>query len=141
MRDKLNIPTRAQLENPTNTLLYFVLSDACVFSGLIFRDIQMLSLLLEFVADQMSTCPALLDTLKDAQYRFAQLRKRAENCPEIDSKQVHELYVCVGKFLSGEHSPFVGQRSNTKRLAEAIEDTAETSTKSAKLRRGIKGRV
>jgi hypothetical protein len=56
----------------------------------------MLSLLLDFVADQMSTCPALLDTLKDAQHRFAQLLKRAENCPEIDSNHAQELYVPIG---------------------------------------------
>lgn len=135
VRDKLNMSTRAQLENTTNSLLYFVLSDACVVGGLMFRDFQMLSLLLEFVADQKSTSPALVDTLKGAQHRFAQLRKRAEDCPEIDSKHVHELHVRIGKFLSAEQPPLIGQRSNTKRLAGAIEDTAETSTKSAKLRK------
>jgi hypothetical protein len=127
--------TRAQLDNTTSSLLNFVLSNACVVGGLKFQDFQMLPLLLDFVADQMSTCPALLDTLKDAQHQFVQLRKRAENCPEIDSKHVHKLYVRIGKFLSAEQPPLIGQRSKSKRLAEALEDTAETSTRSAKLRK------
>ena len=135
VRDKLNMHTGAQLDNATSSLLNFVLRNACDVGGLTFQDFQMLSLLLDFVADQKSTRPTVLDTLKGAQHRFAQLLKRAEICPEIDSNHVHELYVRIGNFLSGEQPPLVEQRSKSKRLAEAIEDTAETSTRSAKLKK------
>jgi len=120
LRDKLKNPPEAQPKSTATALLRFVLSDVTI-SNFLFRDVEVLSLLLSFVSYGENNCPEILNILQAAQHSFLHVRKRSSKVFQSELDYIQRLDNRIEEFLHPMQS--CSKPQNAKRLAEEIEDT------------------
>jgi len=121
LRDKFTNLHESQLKSTATSLLRFVLSNVTV-SNFLFRDVEILSLLLESVSNGGSSYREISNTLQAAQHRLLQFRKCSGDLFQSELHCIQSLESRIEEFLHPMQSSLGPQSSPTKRQAEEIED-------------------